>query len=109
MQEYDNKNTFILFYETDKKTDKSPDFTGTFTDINGKQWRIAAWHRSSKSGKEFLSGKVSEFQPKEESGSTAAPSWEAQRQKFAAKKEEVATDVPSQADLDEEILQNIPF
>lgn len=102
--EYDDKNTFILFYETDKKTDKSPDFTGKLTDINGKEWRIAAWHRSSKTGKEFLSGKVSEFQPKEQTGGA----WEAQREKYA-KKDEVVTDVPTQADLDEDILKSIPF
>ena len=103
--EYDDKNTFILFYEADKKTEKSPDLTGTFTDGNCKKWRIAAWHRSSKSGKEFLSGKVSEFQPREESGSTAAPSWEAQRQKFAAKK-----DVAPATVEDEPIdLSEIPF
>jgi hypothetical protein len=106
MQEYDRKNTFILFYETDKKTEKSPDFTGSFTDEHGKEWRIAAWERSSKSGKNFLSGKVDDFRPKE-TGSTA-PSWEAQREKFT-KKDDVVTDVPSQADLDEDILRNIPF
>lgn len=104
--EYDDKNTFILFYETDKKTDKSPDFTGKLTDENGKEWRIAAWERTSKSGKNFLSGKVDEFKPKTE---TAAPSWEAQREKFAAKKDEVVAEVPSQEDLDEDILRNIPF
>lgn len=75
----------MLFYETEKKTDKSPDFTGKLTDINGKEWRIAAWERTSKNGKNFLSGKVDEFKPKEQT--TAAPSWEAQRQKFAAKSE----------------------
>lgn len=99
--DYDDKNTFILFYEADKKTEKSPDLTGTFTDGNGKKWRIAAWHRSSKSGKEFLSGKVSELQPKEQSGG----SWEQQRQKFAAKKDVAPTEVS-----DEPIsLEDIPF
>ena len=100
--EYDNNNTFILFYETDKKTEKSPEYTGTFTDINGKEWRIAAWERTSKSGKNFLSGKVDEFKPKEQ---TTAPSWEAQRQKFAAKK-----DVAPATVEDEPIdLSEIPF
>jgi uncharacterized protein (DUF736 family) len=58
--EYDDKNSFILFLETDKKSEKSPDYTGTLTDESGKKWRIAAWKRVSKSGKGFLSGKVSE-------------------------------------------------
>ena len=99
--EYDRKNTFILFYETDKKTDKSPDLTGTFTDEHGKKWRIAAWHRSSKTGKEFLSGKVSEFQPKEQTGG----SWEQQRQKFEAKKDVAPTEVSD----DEVDLSEIPY
>ena len=99
MPDYDRKNTFILFYETDKKTEKSPDFTGTFTDEHGKEWRIAAWERSSKSGKKFLSGKVDEFKPKETGGS-----WEAQREKFT-KKDEVVTDV-SDEPID---LSEIPF
>lgn len=102
MQEYDNKNTFMLFYETEKKTDKSPDFTGKLTDINGKEWRIAAWERTSKNGKNFLSGKVDEFKPKEQT--TAAPSWEAQRQKFA-KKDEVVTEI-SDDPID---ISEIPF
>jgi len=98
--EYDDKNTFILFYETDKKTDKSPDLSGKLTDEHGKEWRIAAWHRSSKNGKEFLSGKVDEFKPKEPTGG----SWEQQRQKFAAKKDVAPTDVEDEVDLSE-----IPF
>lgn len=101
MPEYDNKNSFILFYETDKKTDKSPDFTGTYTDQNGKEWRIAAWERTSKSGKNFLSGKVDEFKPK---GQTSAPSWEAQREKFT-KEDEVIEDI-SDDPID---LSEIPF
>ena len=100
--DYDDKNTYILFYETDKKTDKSPDLTGTFTDEHGKKWRIAAWHRSSKTGKEFLSGKVSEFQPKEQTGG----SWEQQRQKFEAKKADVA---PTEVSDNEVDLSEIPF
>ena len=103
--DYDDKNTFILFYEADKKTEKSPDMTGKFTDSNGKEWRIAAWERTSKNGKNFLSGKVDEFKPRE---STTAPSWEAQRQKFA-KKDEVVEDVPTQAEVDDDILRSIPF
>lgn len=103
--EYDNKNSFILFYEVEKKSEKAPDFTGKLTDENGKEWRIAAWERTGKSGKNFLSGKVDEFKPRE---STPAPSWEAQRQKFA-KKDEVVEDVPTQAEIDDDILKSIPF
>ena len=99
--EYDNKNTFTLFYEADKKTEKSPDMTGKFTDSNGKEWRIAAWHRTSRNGKEFLSGKVDEFKPKESTGG----SWEAQREKFAAKKDTAPIEIPTE----EVDLSEIPF
>jgi uncharacterized protein (DUF736 family) len=56
---YDNKNSFVLF--SNKGTNpKAPNFTGTFTDLNGKEWEISAWNKTSKNGNQFLSGKVSE-------------------------------------------------
>lgn len=104
--EYDDKNTFILFYETDKKTEKSPDYTGKYTDEHGKEWRMAAWERTSKNGKNFLSGKVDEFRSKEDGSSNkqSGGAWEQQRQKFA-KKDEVVTDI-SDDPID---LSEIPF
>jgi len=99
MPEYDDKNTFILFYETDKKSEKSPDFTGNLTDNNGKKWRIAAWERTSKSGKNFLSGKVSEV--------TEGQGYQKAQQAYQniKQKEEVVTDI-SDDPID---LSEIPF
>ena len=50
---------------------------------------------------------IVEDKPKEDTQTQSKGSWEQQREKFA-KKDEVATDVPSQEDIDAEIL-NIPF
>ena len=47
----------ILFRETDKKTDKSPDYTGKLT-MGGTEYRLAGWVREGQRGK-FLSLKVS--------------------------------------------------
>ena len=96
MPEYDNNNSFILFYELEKKSEKAPDFTGTLTDEHGKQWRIAAWERASKNGKNFLSGKVSEVQRN-------TPTWDETRERYK-KPDVVLEDI-----TDDDILSQIPF
>tara|TARA_B100001939_G_C16645420_1_gene489460 strand:- start:78 stop:353 length:276 start_codon:yes stop_codon:yes gene_type:complete len=60
-----NQNQFedcgegVLFTEDNKKSDRSPDMTGSI-EIEGKAYRIVAWNRvGTRSGKEFLSIKVS--------------------------------------------------
>ncbi len=58
--EYDNKNSFVLFKNDKKASPKAPDFKGTYTDNNGKEWEVAAWEKTSKAGNTFLSGKISE-------------------------------------------------
>lgn len=98
--EYDNKNTFVLF-QNDKKAENHPDWKGTLTDENGKEWDIAVWERTSKKGSLFLSGKVSEPFKKTE----GAPSWEAAREKYT-KKDEVLTDEQVDEPID---LSEIPF
>jgi len=60
---YDNTNSGVLF-RNDKKQpgDKLPDYTGKLN-INGEDWRLAAWLRESSVGNKFLSLKVSKPQP----------------------------------------------
>ena len=55
MSEYDNNMTGILF-KNDKKEEgsKQPDYNGT-AEIDNKQLEIAAWIRTSKTGKKFMS------------------------------------------------------
>jgi uncharacterized protein (DUF736 family) len=64
--EYDNSNSFVLFTNNKKETDKHPDYTGKVILEDGKELRLAAWLRESKSGTKFISGKVSEFQERQE-------------------------------------------
>lgn len=102
--EYDNKNSFTLFLETEKKSEKSPDYTGTFEDENGKKWRIAGWDRVSKNGRNFISGKVSEQQPKQEVSEKSG--YEA----FRAAKNNFKKDTVVDFNSDEPInLSDIPF
>ena len=64
-EQYDNTNSFALFKQVDKQgVEARPDYTGNITLENGKEMRMAAWIRESKSGLKFLSGRLSEPQPK---------------------------------------------
>lgn len=57
---FQNKpNTGAMFSNRNKKEDKHPDLKGTIN-LSGKEMNIAAWKRTTKSGQQFLSIKVSE-------------------------------------------------
>jgi hypothetical protein len=55
---YDNTNSGALFRDTEKKSEKAPDYTGKL-DVDGREYRIAGWLKDGKRGK-FLSLKISE-------------------------------------------------
>lgn len=58
---YDNTNSGVLFRNEDKGDgDKRPDYTGKLN-VEGEDYRLAAWVRESKAGTKFLSVKISEF------------------------------------------------
>lgn len=99
MADYDNRNKGAAFFNDKKTEERHPDYRGN-GNFNGTNFEFGMWARTSKDGKEYFSISFSEPYQKTES---AAPSWEAQRQKFA-KKDEVVTDVP-----DEVSLEDIPF
>lgn len=62
MPEYDDELRGVLFPEREKKSDRHPDFTGTVT-VEGKEYRVAAWKRATKSdGRPFLSFTLEEKQ-----------------------------------------------
>lgn len=71
MAEYDNRNRFTLFRNNRKRPDKKdPDFNGTFTDGDGKEYWMDAWSTTPKNGGEkFLSGSL---RPKEARGEAPA-------------------------------------
>jgi uncharacterized protein (DUF736 family) len=55
MTEYDDELRGVMFPETEKKSERGPDFTGKLQ-VEGKEYRIAAWKRKARSsGKPFLS------------------------------------------------------
>ena len=56
MTAYDNRNTFILFVN-EKKNEKSPDRSGTFTDGEGVEWYMDGWIKQGAKGP-FLSGRI---------------------------------------------------
>ncbi|MGI9503967.1 MAG: hypothetical protein ACR2RE_13040 [Geminicoccaceae bacterium] len=58
MTEYTNSG--ILFVNDRKKREGHPDYTGNFTDVTGKKWRLAAWKKQGRKG-EFISVQASEF------------------------------------------------
>ncbi len=69
-QEFDNKNTWVLFKNDKGDNEKRPDYTGTEVDANGVEHRIAGWIRESKTGTKFISGTR---QLKEDAPQASAP------------------------------------
>jgi hypothetical protein len=61
--EYDNNMSGVLFKNDKATNERAPGYTGK-VNINGKDYRLAAWVKEGKNGK-FFSLKVSEFENKE--------------------------------------------
>lgn len=53
----------IIFKNSQKKTEKHPDYTGNMTGLDGKKYGIALWVREGAKGK-FFSFAQSEFKDK---------------------------------------------
>ena len=59
MPEYDNRNTFTMFRNGRKEKDTHPDFNGTFTDADGREYWLSAWTKTPKNGGDkFLRGSI---------------------------------------------------
>jgi uncharacterized protein (DUF736 family) len=67
-KEYDNTNSGTIFDNDRKEKDTHPDFTGTLN-VEGKDYWISAWKKTSKGGKRFISLAV---KPKDGAGKPAA-------------------------------------
>ena len=61
-QQYDNTNRGVLFRNNRKGQDNHPDHTGSIN-IEGKEYYLNAWIKTSKSGDKFFSLSV---KPKDE-------------------------------------------
>lgn len=60
MPEYKTENRGVLFPNRYKEEgDNKPDYTGKL-DVNGEEWRLAAWENTSAKGNNYLSVSVSE-------------------------------------------------
>ena len=70
MSEYDNELSGVIFRQSEKKTDKSPDYWGKMQ-VSGVEYKLAGWIREGKNGK-FISVKLTppensrEYTPKED-------------------------------------------
>jgi hypothetical protein len=56
----DNTNRFVLFKNQLTDHPKAPNLTGKI-DINGIEYKIAAWYRTSDKGIKYLTGVVQEI------------------------------------------------
>ena len=69
MSDYEQKDNTGVLFKNNKTKDSQPDYTGTIT-IGGIKKRLASWVQPSKSGKKYMSLKISDFQPKNDTGHT---------------------------------------
>jgi len=51
---FDNTNKGVLFKNTEKETDKHPDYRGQL-DVNGEKFWLSAWINTSKAGNKYMS------------------------------------------------------
>lgn len=57
MTEYDNTNRGALFKNDDKQSDRHPDYKGSLN-VNGQEFWLDAWIKTSKKGVKFMSVSV---------------------------------------------------
>ena len=56
---FDQTNRGVLFVKKNKKNEKQPDYDGNIN-VDGKDYAIAGWKKTSQKGATFLSLKISE-------------------------------------------------
>lgn len=64
MSEYDNTNSGALFKNDKQGNENRPDYTGSIN-VEGTEYWISSWLKTSKAGKKYMSLSV---QPKESRG-----------------------------------------
>jgi uncharacterized protein (DUF736 family) len=67
--QYDNTNRGAIFKNTKKATENHPDMTGSI-DVNGVEYWVSAWSKTSQAGAKFLSMSV---KPKDEKPAQYTP------------------------------------
>jgi hypothetical protein len=61
MADFDDTNRWVLFVNDKGDNEKRPDYRGTIN-VNGEEFELSGWKRTSGKGVKFLSGSVSEKQ-----------------------------------------------
>lgn len=79
--QYDNTDTFILFRSDKEGNEKRPDYTGTIN-IDGTEYRLAAWIKDGRKGK-FMTGKIGDEVEGKQSQSQSPPQSEQRTQRQA--------------------------
>lgn len=72
MAEYDNTNKGVLFKNEDKQEERHADYRGSMN-IDGKEFWLDAWIRTSKKGTKFMSLSVKPKMAREHAGGTRNP------------------------------------
>ena len=70
-----NQNTIAIFKNADKKSEKSPDYSGS-VEINGVKYRTALWLKQSKTGTAYLGGVVELAEEKQVPAATTKPAYQ---------------------------------
>lgn len=55
MPEYDNRSRGVLFKNDRKESDTHPDYKGSYTDEQGREFWLSAWIKKTKAGVTFMS------------------------------------------------------
>ena len=74
MADYDNNNRGALF-KNEKENERQPDFRGPIN-VDGKDYQLSAWVRTSDKAGKYFSIAVSENKPRSEAKATASTSSE---------------------------------
>jgi hypothetical protein len=71
-QEYDNTDRGVLFKNKQKKTDNHPDYQGSIN-VDGKDYWLSSWLKTSKAGEKFMSLSVKPKEPQGEESQVPPP------------------------------------
>ncbi len=90
--QYDNTDTFILFRNDKEGNEKRPDYTGTIN-IDGTEYRLAAWIKDGKKGK-FMTGKIGDEVENKQSQNQPPPRTEQRQNPHQPKTDSFDDDIP---------------
>ena len=87
-EQHNNEMRFALFRNDKGDNEKRPDYRGTIQ-VNGVEYELSAWIRTSKRGDKFMSGEV---KPKRERATAEAAAKGFEQVKAAATAPQTVTD-----------------